>query len=80
MYPSFINFLSVNNSFLSYLFIHLFASFLLCPQLVMKTKYTDTSIKLLLTYLLIYAKELAPLVEGDVVWIKPFITGTQTQD
>lgn len=43
----------------------------------MKTKYTDTSI---LTYLLIYAKELAPLVEGDVVWIKPFITGTQTQD
>lgn len=46
----------------------------------MKTKYTDTSIKLLLTYLLIYAKELAPLVEGDVVWIKPFITGTQKQD
>ena len=47
------NFLFVNNYILSYLFIYPFIhSFFLCPQLVVKTKYIDTLIELLLYYLL----------------------------
>ena len=47
------NFLFVNNSILSYLFIYPIIDFFSCPQLVVKTKYIDTLIKLLL-YLLTY--------------------------
>ena len=47
------NFLLVNNYILSYLFIYPFIySFFVCPQLVVKTKYIDTLMELLLYYLL----------------------------
>ena len=60
------NFLFVNNYILSYLFIYPFIySFFVCPQLVMKTKYIDTLIELLLYYLLTQSltmREHLPLV------------------
>ena len=46
------NFLFVNNSILSYLFL-IYLFIFLCPQIVVKTKCIDTLIKLLL-YLLAY--------------------------
>ena len=60
------NFLLVNNYILSYLFTYPFIySFFLCPQLVVKTKYIDTLIELLLYYLLtksLTMREHLPLV------------------
>ena len=60
------NFLFVNNYILSYLFIYPFIySFFLCPRLVVKTKYIDTLIELLLYYLLtksLTMREHLPLV------------------